>query len=326
MIVPQYWAEARLQQRAQRKQVTVRRFGWSDDSQQAAQAHADARVREAMDRILAGEDLPRRDHKVAYNGAEGLPIREEILSRHGDAVITRNGYGARCLNTPDVLFIDIDFDDPGPDAALRRKVRYPLLLAAVAFGVAMRSFWWGAVAVLAALVLAYWLGQRIHRQRRARDGGPEAHAQRRIDGFASAHPDWHLRQYRTPNGFRLLALHRTFDPVEPAVQASFDALGADGVFALMCQRQHCFRARVSAKPWRIGITRHLRPAPGVWPINPERLPDRQRWVDHYEQVAEGYSACRFLRTYGDGAVDPKADAVRRLHDDLCRADSTLPLA
>ena len=283
MIVPQYWAEARLQHRAQRKQVTVRRFGWSDEGQQAAQAHADARVREAMDRILAGEDLPRRDHKVA-------------------------------------------FDDPGPDAALRRKVRYPLLLAAVAFGVATRSFWWGALAVLVALVLAYWLGQRIHRRRRMRDGGPEAHAQRRIDGFASAHPDWHLRQYRTPNGFRLLALHRTFDPVEPAVQASFDALGADGMFALMCQRQHCFRARVSAKPWRIGITRHLRPAPGVWPINPERLPDRQRWVDHYEQVAEGYSACRFLRTYGDGAVDPKADAVRRLHDDLCRADSTLPLA
>ncbi len=326
MIVPQYWAEARLQHREHRKQVTVRRFGWSDESQQAAQAHADARVQEAMDRILAGEVLPRREHKIAYNGAEGLPIREEVLSRHGDAVITRNEYGARCLNTPDVLFIDIDFDDPGPDARLRRAVRYPLLLAAVVVGFAMRSAWWGIAAALIALVLAHWLTQRIHHRQRMRDGGPEARAQRRIDAFVQTHAHWHLRQYRTPNGFRLLALHRTFDPREPEVKACFDALEADRVFALMCERQHCFRARLSPKPWRIGIGEHLRPRPGVWPINPERLPDRERWVTHYERVAEGYAACRFLRTYGAGPVDARADEVRRLHDDLCRAESGLPLA
>ncbi|MEQ1893799.1 MAG: hypothetical protein ABL998_14750, partial [Planctomycetota bacterium] len=34
--------------------------------------------------------------------AEGVPIREEIVSEHDAAVITRNGYGARCLNTPNV--------------------------------------------------------------------------------------------------------------------------------------------------------------------------------------------------------------------------------
>lgn len=326
MIVPEYWAEARLQHRAHRRQVTVRRFGWSDDSQQAAQAHADARVREAMDRILAGEALPRREHKTAYNGAEGLPIREEIVARHGDAVVTRNGYGARCLNTPDVLFIDIDFDDPGPDARLRRSVRYPLLLAAVAIGVATGSWWWGVIALMAALVVAHRLARRIHRRRRARDGGPEGHAQRRIDAFVQAHPDWHLRQYRTPGGLRLLALHRTFDPREAAVKACFDALDADRTFALMCERQRCFRARVSPKPWRIGIGKHLRPRPGVWPIHPARLPERGRWVAQYERVAEGYAACRFMRAYGDGAVDPRADEVRRLHDDLCRADSALPLA
>ena len=100
MIVPRFWAEGRLQVRDAQRQVTVRRFGWSDESEAAAQAHADARTREALERILAGESLPRRDHKVPYNGAEGLPIREEILERHGEAVITRNTYGSRCLNTP----------------------------------------------------------------------------------------------------------------------------------------------------------------------------------------------------------------------------------
>ena len=37
-------------------------------------------------------------------GGIGLPIREEVLARNGDDVITRNSYGARCLNEPDVLF------------------------------------------------------------------------------------------------------------------------------------------------------------------------------------------------------------------------------
>ena len=112
MIVPAYWAEGRLQLRVEGRQMTVRRFGWSDESQAAAQAHADERTREAFGRIAAGEALERRERKVGYNGARGLPIREEIVERHGDAVVTRNSYGARCLNTPDVLFVDVDFDPP----------------------------------------------------------------------------------------------------------------------------------------------------------------------------------------------------------------------
>jgi hypothetical protein len=43
-----------------------------------------------------------------------LPIGEEIVSRHGDAVITRNSYGALGLNTPDTVFADVDVDEGGP--------------------------------------------------------------------------------------------------------------------------------------------------------------------------------------------------------------------
>jgi len=112
MIVPQFWAEGRIQERVAGKQITVRRYGWSDDSPIAAQAHADQRTQEAFERIARGEQLDRRERKLAYNGAHGVPIREEIVERQGDTVITRNSYGARCLNTPDVLFVDIDFDEP----------------------------------------------------------------------------------------------------------------------------------------------------------------------------------------------------------------------
>ncbi|UUZ56064.1 hypothetical protein LP419_12210 [Massilia sp. H-1] len=111
MIVPNFWAEARTQYRSKGKQITIRRFGWSDASQEDAQNNAQARADEALKRAVSGEPLPRRERKVPYNGADGLPIREEVVARHGETVITRNSYGARCLNTPDVLFADIDFPE-----------------------------------------------------------------------------------------------------------------------------------------------------------------------------------------------------------------------
>lgn len=93
MIVPRYWAEARRKAEGARR-VSVRRFGFSDASQEAAQAHAEERARVALEKILAGETLPRRELKRAYAGSDGLPIREEIVETHGDLVMTRNSYGA----------------------------------------------------------------------------------------------------------------------------------------------------------------------------------------------------------------------------------------
>lgn len=89
MIVPSYWAEATLKHRDHKRQVSVRRFGWSDTSQADAQALADARAREALERLQAGESLVRREPRIAYNGAQGVPIREEILAREGDAPLRR---------------------------------------------------------------------------------------------------------------------------------------------------------------------------------------------------------------------------------------------
>ena len=108
MLVPKYWAEHREVKRVRGRQAVVRRFGWSDESETAAQAHAKSRVEEALAALAAGERPANREPKVPYNGADGVPIREELVETHGDVAITRNAYGARCLNTPDVLFADVD--------------------------------------------------------------------------------------------------------------------------------------------------------------------------------------------------------------------------
>lgn len=324
MIVPEYWAEGRAQHRARNKQVTIRRFGWSDTSQADAQTAADARVAEALARHLAGESVRRRDRKLTYNGAEGLPIREEVLERHGSAVITRNIYGARCLNVPEVLFADVDFAIGKP--VLPAAVRYALVVAAICAG----GYWYHwKVAVLVGVVAwlaGYAISKLLTAARDRTQGVPEAGARAKIDRFVASHAEWLVRMYRTPAGLRLLALHRLFDPTEPAVREFFEAIGVDKVYARMCENQHCFRARLSGKPWRVGMTGHLTPRPGVWPIKPEHLPRRASWVAEYERLAAGYAACRYLETLGNGGVNAEADRIRELHDEMTRATEALPMA
>jgi hypothetical protein len=326
MIVPQYWAEARLKERVRGRYAVVRRFGWSDASPEEAQHHANARAREAMDRLHSGETIKRREPRVAYNGAEGVPIREEVLERHGETVISRNGYGAHCLNTPNVLFADVDYDDG--DVGAKAGCAAILALGAVAAVIAIRqqSLSWFIGALLGAALVGLVLTFAIRVIWRQLGGGPAGRARRRLLRFLLAHPEWHVRWYDTPAGCRLLAMHRTFAPDEPEVAAFFAALGTDQVYVTMCRKQHCFRARVSAKPWRIGIGTHLLPRVQAWPVRPEVLPIRQKWVADYEREAQGYAACRFVQQFGARQVDPAAEAVRRLHDDRARATTKLHLA
>ena len=69
MLIPYFWAECRLQNKQAKKQALVNR-----------------RAKEAMERILGGETLRRLETKDAYGAEDGVPIREEVVSRHGDAV------------------------------------------------------------------------------------------------------------------------------------------------------------------------------------------------------------------------------------------------
>jgi hypothetical protein len=326
MIVPTFWAEARERHRDGRRQVTVRRFGWSDASEADAQAMAQARASEALQRLLAGEPLARRERKLAYNGATGVPIREEVLSRHGEEVVTRNAYGAHCLNSPRALFADIDLAPP-------RRARHGRVvfgvLATICVGIGLALHRWGLAGglLLAAAALSGAVASAIERAVVALRGGARHLARQRILAHLARHPDWALRLYETPAGLRLLATHRPFAPDAPDVREFFDAVGADPVYVRMCLNQHCFRARLTGKPWRMGIAGHMRPRPGIWPVDPSRRPVRDAWVRRYEAVAPGYAACRFVESLGAGTVHLDLRAVVDLHDRACQASKTaLPLA
>jgi hypothetical protein len=325
MIVPQYWAEARRQRREEGRQVTVRRFGWSDVSEADAQVMADRRADEALAQAWVDKKVVRREQKVPYNGADGLPIREQIVARLGDIVVTRNSYGARCLNTPDVCFVDIDYvEHLVPWLA---SVFGVAVSAGVAAGWASRSWLLGlavfvGVAIAATIVRGWFVQRReaeLAAQRRPR-------ALERVRAFMRSRDGWAVRVYDTPNGLRLLVTHDVFDPAGAVVREIFDAVGADKAYVWMCTHQRCFRARLTAKPWRIGIDDPLRPRPGVWPVAPDRLPERERWLAAYDTKAQAHAACRFAEAIGSGVIHPKVAPVLDLHDFESGALTQRPLA
>lgn len=334
MIVPRHWAEARVQHKEPGRQVTVRRFGWSNDSLEAAEINAQARAGDALRAILSGAKKPRRERKVPYNGAEGLPIREEIVMEHADldAVITRNSYGALCLNTPDILFADLDI---GTDLPWWQTFGPPVAIFVLCAGISGEDLNVGLAMALFvfSLLLGVWVSTlidgflgKLPSVAKNRRSQRQSRLIRRVHRFVERRPDWHLRIYFTPAGCRLLVLHRTFDPSEPEVAAFFQAVGADRQYVRMCLRQHCFRARLTAKPWRIGIQDHLKPRPGVWPVRPGKMPGRNAWLADYDAKAANFAACRFERELGSGRRDEKAARIQALHDDACRALTGLPLA
>ncbi|MDJ0698669.1 MAG: hypothetical protein QNJ07_02330 [Woeseiaceae bacterium] len=324
MIVPEYWAEAKERVVVDGRRRTLQRFGWSDVSEADALANAEERVAEAAARARAGEKVRGREHKVPYNGAEGLPIREEIVARHGDAVITRNSYGALCLNTPDTVFADVDVEPP---RGLLLSWMYFLLFVVAGIYYSLEIGTWAVMipAVLLGLMFSQTLGQLTARFFGKFRTDPFTKARARIERFAADNPDWLLRVYRTPKGYRALVMHRTFDAGEEQPFVFLKKIGSDPLYVRMCRNQKCFRARISPKPWRIGME-HIRPRPGVWPINPERMPGRRDWVRRYDEKSHGFASCRFEGTLGNGRADRKCESVRAVHDEHCKADQDLALA
>jgi hypothetical protein len=127
-LVPRHWAKADgsvTDPRGKLYRLAV--WGWSNDSVADAVAAARRRLADVRARLAKGE---LRDG-YAYGTR---PLREEIVrslgepGTAGEAVVTRNGYGALVLNTAQVPFIDVDCADPpsGLRRLLRLRPRSPL--------------------------------------------------------------------------------------------------------------------------------------------------------------------------------------------------------
>lgn len=342
MQIPQYWAQARLRhQTGVRHGVTVQRWGWSDNSESDAQAHARQRAQQALEAALAAaakRNLPeyfeRMEWRTEYGLDGGTPIREEVLERRDESVMTRNSYGAHCLNTENVAIADIDF--PHQKKPARFPVISSLLLALALPWLWMTPLTWSLGAAMLMLLVAsiglvfwsglkQWLHARQTQRNNARLPPPVDIALAKVRAFSARHPDWGLRVYETPKGLRVIVTHAALAPSSPEVQGLFQQLEVDPLYAMLCNQQQCFRARVSGKPWRMGLN-GLSGQERRWPLSAASQAARQQWVSVYETRSTQFAACRFIDQLGATTLCSAAQTFVIWHDERSKAHSSLALA
>ncbi len=410
MLIPKYWAEYTIEftrinsknknQPPQAKKSKIKRYGWSNISVENAKEHAIERCEQARIKWQQGKRINQFEGIANY---DELPIREQIIANYQelDCITTINSYGATCLNSQDVMILDIDnwrlgyeFRDPmhqDKSLALFQPTPYMpaqepyktvntgwvnfvatiVFVACVFVAVFLGRIQEGGLLIFAGM--CYWLltwtichfiarriEQKNKRQWLAKHGGYLGMLESSMQKFLQDNPESSFKVYKTPMGFRLIYLtdllafsneddnkdednnHKITNESDKKILQIFEALPVDHRYANLCQLQKCYRARVTGKPWRMGI--NDKPPKQFWyefsaEVGRELTADedamlayRKKWLKNYQKVATDYRACEFIKIIGNdnqsthNNIDKKIAKVIALHDELCQCDKKLVLA
>jgi hypothetical protein len=125
--------------------------------------------------------------------------------------------------------------------------------------------------------------------------------------FCSIHPEASFRIYRTAKGLRYIRTDRESDP-RWCWQIG-KPLMADPRYLNLCSFQETFRARLTPKPWRVGLLRDE--------------VDSLSMEDWKEEMGEGrYRVCEYVATIGSGTVIDVFEKMIHYHDELTRSHTT----
>ena len=127
-----------------------------------------------------------------------------------------------------------------------------------------------------------------------------------------------FRMYETYQGARVIVSGRDFDPRAVETKRIMDEFQCDPLYARLCVKQGCYRARLSPKPYRMKMKAYKVRFPRE-AIDSEF----EQWLANYERESRGFNVCRFVEQVG--VRHPLSDIVH-LHDDITGANYRQPLA
>lgn len=291
MKLAKYWTRQpgeAVDGKGQHIRVTAR--GWSNESMESAAAVARDVARRIAERIVS--DRPKAPPYPYGDRPLPEPVLQEF--RNGaetpKAVVTRNIYGARVLNTRDLMFVDIDRQETAPKPAESHGLLRSL------FGKSKTEA--------------------------SSTPPPTDPAVTAIHNVAERH---HLagRIYKTAAGYRVLVLNRRLDPNSAETEALLREFGSDALYIRLCKLQESFRARLTPKPWRCGLAQ----PPVTFPFaGPKEEAIFREWDAKYAAKSASYATCKFLGTFGAGGVESGFEELVQHHDRETKATSALPLA
>lgn len=117
-----------------------------------------------------------------------------------------------------------------------------------------------------------------------------------------------FRIYETYQGARVIVLGRDFDPRDSETKKMMDEFNCDPLYTLLCQKQGCYRARLTPKPSRM----RMRGFKVKFPRDGDDS-EFQRWLTEYEHTSQRFGVCKLVEQVGASHSMPE---VVRLHDDI----------
>ena len=142
---------------------------------------------------------------------------------------------------------------------------------------------------------------------------PDQLAQQRalIQAVVERHSGLGVRLYRTAAGLRCLVRTAAMESGSAASLQLLRDLHSDPLYVRLCTSQRCFRARLTPKPWRMGM-----------PKPPDRYPYRtaaseqqvREWIAEYDRRRGQFATCSILQDLGESATDATVLPVMQLHD------------
>lgn len=277
---------ARFWARAQVEEDGYARGAWggSDVSLEDAQAIADERAHKMVAEVLAADD-PGLHHYEYQRHDLPEPIVQEVRDAAGDRIAAITINRYGANVLNTARLVFVDVDLPEPKGG----------------GLLGRLF-----------------------GRKAPPSDPAGEAMARLRAWSRQSTSHGARVYRTAAGLRYLLTHPLMVPDGGDTGRLMEQLGADPLYARLCRAQGSFRARLSPKPWRIGVR-------GAPRLSFEKLADASdeanAWLRTYERACGGYAVCELVDQVGN-ARPPDDDTARliTLHDDLAGVGSDRPLA
>jgi hypothetical protein len=120
--------------------------------------------------------------------------------------------------------------------------------------------------------------------------------------------DLGFRIYETYQGARVIVLGKEFNPRDGSTKKMMDEFNCDPLYALLCVRQGCYRARLTPKPSRMKFR-------GFKVKYPREGDDSefQSWMSEYENMSRSFSVCKLIEQVG---TSYSMNDVVMLHDDV----------
>ncbi|MCG3809233.1 hypothetical protein I3252_07030 [Psychrobacter sp. Ps4] len=333
--------------------------------------------RERREEYNEGNGIPIREEIISEHD-----FPENKLSNNSAAVtkliVTRNSYGAQVANVDNIAIIDVDNDDllrhiypddydhhgfmpaflvnqsnPTTKIKVWAFVIVFILIASVIAWLGLSWLW--LLAVMIGVTVYLWQQASVKDKARAQKYADDAasllpYMTDLIKKRIANHPTESFRLYQTPAGFRIIATHDVVLPSDRLVAEWFAYFHADTNYVRLCQVQQCFRARITAKPWRMNEVEDNRlakdiPAKDFWfdfedteversiEQRQDALKARKQWMADYDKYAKNYRACRYVENFsGKETVDRNTAATQAIdafiewHDRVCQEEKNLEMA